>query len=965
MKKLLFSIYLISFSLLALAGIDTNKVKLITYPSDPANVQHYILENGLNVYLTVNKKAPKIQTYIAVRTGSKNDPADHTGLAHYLEHLLFKGTSEFGTKGYHAEKAYLDRIENLYEIYALQKDSLSRKQVYKMIDSFSYMASKISIANEYDKLMSGIGATGTNAYTSFDETVYVNAIPSNSVEKWIKIEADRFRDPVFRLFHTELEAVYEEKNISMDDDYNLGFEALFKALFPNHPYGTQTTIGTVEHLKNPSIKAIKDYFKKYYVPNNMAIIMSGDFDPKEVIELINDQFGTWLSSPQALNGPAIPVQDLEKRVVTVQGPKPAMLMMAFPFNNPRNTDENLKLKLIDLLLSNSVAGLIDLNIVKSQKALYAGSFYFPLRDFNCHIFQAMPLEGQSLQDLEKLIWEQIDKIKKGDFDENNLKAILLNEKVNQTKLFESNQGRADALVKAFVLEIDWYTYTDFSKLENITKQELVDFANKYYTENHAVVYKEVGPLKPEQKVDKPQITPVELNRGTESGYVKNILRRSVPPISPQFVDLDTSVKQMDLGKRKFSYLKNNENDLFTIAFVFPMGRLNNLKLNEAAAILPYLKTSSKSNAQINQEFFALAINWSFTVNEKQSILKIEGPSKNLKEALVLIEHLFTQISIDDEVLKQHVGNVLKEREDAKLDKGIIFQEALSSYLKYGANNPFTYKISAKDLNKLSVKEMENEIKQLFSFEHEIWYYGPQNSEEITTIVNPFFDNKKYKKAKKAKEFKIAKTKGEVLFLNRDMVQAEVMWVKNNGKADFKVSANSRVFNEYFGGSMAGVVFQTIRESKALAYSTSSRFVLPSEKGDIAFSMAYVGTQADKLNDAVKSMNELLQASVNDAKLIEAAISAVKQQVASTRVNGFETFAYLDRIKKQGWDMDPNWFIYNECSRISLGDIANFQTQFMNGTYSLAIMGSKEKLDMEFVKSLGKLKELSLEDIFGY
>ena len=215
---------------------------------DPMQTRIYTLDNGLKVYLSVNRAEPRIQTYIAVRTGSKNDPAETTGLAHYLEHLMFKGTTNFGTTDPEAERPLLDEIEQRYEEYRTVTDEATRRQKYHEIDSVSQLAARYFIPNEYDKLMAAIGSEGSNAFTSNDVTCYVEDIPSNEVENWAKIQADRFQNMVIRGFHTELEAVYEEYNIGLSSDGNKQYEALLAKLFPGHPYGTQTTIGTQQHL---------------------------------------------------------------------------------------------------------------------------------------------------------------------------------------------------------------------------------------------------------------------------------------------------------------------------------------------------------------------------------------------------------------------------------------------------------------------------------------------------------------------------------------------------------------------------------------------------------------------------------------------------------------------------------------------------------------------------------------------
>ena len=268
-----------------------SQYKYETVANDPMETKMYTLDNGLKVYMSVNKETPRIQTYIAVKVGGKNDPSETTGLAHYFEHLMFKGSEQFGTTDYAAEKPLLDQIEALFEVYRVTEDEAERAELYRQIDSISYVASDIFIPNEYDKLMSVIGAEGTNAYTSTDMTVYVEDIPSNQIENWARIEADRFMHPVLRGFHTELETVYEEKNMSLTNDFRKTLEAMDGILFADHPYGTQTVLGTQEHLKNPSVTNIKNYHKTYYVPNNMAICLSGDFDPDHMLSVIEKYFG--------------------------------------------------------------------------------------------------------------------------------------------------------------------------------------------------------------------------------------------------------------------------------------------------------------------------------------------------------------------------------------------------------------------------------------------------------------------------------------------------------------------------------------------------------------------------------------------------------------------------------------------------------------------------------------------------
>ncbi|MFY7862151.1 MAG: insulinase family protein, partial [Chitinophagales bacterium] len=297
-------------SILFLITLSQLTLNSQTPMKDILNTKVHTLPNGLKVYMSINKVEPKIQTYIAVKAGSKFDPKETTGLAHYLEHLMFKGTPNLGTKDWEKERVMLDQISDLYEKHKAEKDPEKKKEIYKEIDRVSYEASKLAVPNEYDKIVTSLGAQGTNAYTSNDQTVYQNSIPSNEIEKWMKLESERFQHLTMRLFHTELEAVYEEYNISQDNDARWAYANLLKALYPTHPYGTQTTIGEGEHLKNPSHVNIRNYFEKYYVPNNVAICLSGDFDELKTLALVEKYFGGWKKKDVApFEMPELPVID--------------------------------------------------------------------------------------------------------------------------------------------------------------------------------------------------------------------------------------------------------------------------------------------------------------------------------------------------------------------------------------------------------------------------------------------------------------------------------------------------------------------------------------------------------------------------------------------------------------------------------------------------------------------------------
>ena len=426
-----------------------------TVKGDPLGTKIYTLDNGLKVYMSVNKETPRIQTYIAVKVGGKNDPSETTGLAHYFEHLMFKGTPNYGTSDYAAEKPMLDRIEQLFEVYRQTDDETERAAIYHQIDSISYEASKIAIPNEYDKLMSIIGAKGTNAFTSQDMTVYVEDIPSNEIDNWARIEADRFKNPVIRGFHTELETIYEEKNMSLTQDSRKINEALDAALFPHHPYGTQTVLGTQEHLKNPSITNVRNYHKTYYVPNNMAICLSGDFDPDEMVATIEKYFGDMVPNPD------IPQLEFEKEqpitepiVKKVYGLEAENITLGWRL--PDATDKSHDVaNIVSSILYNGQAGLIDLDLIQQQKVLSAYAYNNSQPDYGSFVISARPKAGQTLDNVKELLLAEVGKLRSGDFDEGLIEATINNYKMYMMHNYEDNENRAMMYVMSFINGTDW------------------------------------------------------------------------------------------------------------------------------------------------------------------------------------------------------------------------------------------------------------------------------------------------------------------------------------------------------------------------------------------------------------------------------------------------------------------------------------------------------------------------------
>lgn len=953
-------------------GVSAQGYTYQTIPSDPMKARIYTLKNGLTVYLSVNKEKPRIQTYIAVRTGSRNDPAETTGLAHYLEHLMFKGTTHFGTSNLEAETPYLNAIQDKYEYYRTLTDPQVRKACYHEIDSLSQLAAQYNIPNEYDKMMANIGAEGSNAYTSNDVTCYEENIPSNEVDNWLKVEGDRFQNMMIRGFHTELEAVYEEYNIGLAQDGNKMFYALMAKLFPNHPYGTQTTIGKGEHLKNPSIVNIKNYFNKYYVPNNVAICMAGDFDPDEVVAKIDRYFGGWkksesLSYPQFAPLPAI----TSPSDTTIIGQEAAMVYLAWRFPESRSLATDT-LDVIGDILSNDKAGLIDLDLNQQMKVQSAFAGAEGLADYSMFILGGTPKQDQSLQEVRQLLLAELDKLKKGDFDDDLLPAVINNNKRQYYNALDQNEFRANEFVNAFINREDWQQHVgSLDRKAHMTKQQIIDFANRYLNDNFICVYKEQGNDTTIKKVEKPTITPIPTNNDKHSQFLMDVTNNKPEPIQPRFLDFN---KDLTKGKSKKNmpvlYKQNTDNDLFTLQLRYPkLGEETDLTYSYAFEYLDYVGTDKMSNQDFKKQLYKLGCDYNIVQTEDELVITVKGLSENMDKALALVNDLIKNSKADNESYSNYVDMTLKQRQDNKANQRYNYG-ALFSYARYGQYNTWRNVLSEETLKSLSGDKLLQHARDIRNYQPTLLYYGPKDLSSVAKSVDKLQLYKPVKgfHAPEAKPYVEQTTPtNEVLLAPYDAKNIYMAQYHNeNQQWSPERAPLIRLFNEYFGGPMNAIVFQELREARGLAYSASANYLQPQKLNHPESFYTFIITQTDKMPDCVNEFNSLLNTlPARDAGLNVARQSLMKS-IASNRTTKFGVLSAYWNAQKRGLDYDLEKVVYEKLPSITMQDILQFEkTSMANKTYKYIILGNEKDLDMDFVNKLGTVKRLSTEEIFGY
>lgn len=775
-----------------------------------------------------------------------------------------------------------------------------------------------------------------------------------------------------RLFHTELEAVYEEKNKGLDNDGRKVWEKMYEGLFPNHPYGTQTTIGTIEHLKNPSITEIKKYFNTYYKANNMAICMSGDFDYDKTIQTIAQYFESLPQGPiptfnmpskQALQGPVIK---------NVYGPTAESVSIGYRIDESLQSDPRLmtKLKILLAMLYNGQAGLIDLNINQTQMAINAYASPINMHDYQVMLFGASPVHGVSLEETSQRLIKQIALLQKGEFDKKLLQGVVTDFKKSASIELESNKQRADKMVDAFILNLPWkYMVDEMDYMQTISIQDIQAWAIQFLKkENSVIVFKNKGVDSSIIKVKKPAITAVSLNRDTTSNFYNEVFHIPAQAIQPVFLDFKKDLTFIDTtSSLPIIYKQNKENNLFSLNYVWDISKEHDLKFGLMTTYMAYCGAGQYTNSELQNEFYRIGCSYEITSSAENITFTISGLNENLKAAIILAEQILQQPIEDTAALANIKANILKTRQDSKTSKDVILRQAMSNYAKYGSDNPFKNIITEEQLQNISSSDLLLSLKNLTELKHRVLYYGPEASSSLKKILKAKHQAGKQALPAKQKVYtQQAFNKNKVYFVNYDMVQAEIIILQQSNKVNEQSMIDCAVFNEYFGGSMSSLVFQELRESKALAYSVKSTYAVASKLNDYNFQYSYIGTQADKMKEALSTLLQLTQQFNESETLFNNAVTSMQESIRTERIDKMDVISTYERYQRLGISQDLRAAIYKQLEHYTYEQLLAFHEQYVKGRpQTILVVGSKNKIDLNDLKAFGEVQELSLEEVFGY
>lgn len=929
-------------------------------------VIEHTLENGLTVYLSPNHEEPRFYAEIITRAGSKHDPNTNTGLAHYLEHLLFKGTSSFGTVDYEKEKVLLDEITQLYETRSKENNETKRGDIYEKINEVSAKAAALAIPNEMDRAYSDMGGKGINAHTWHEETVYKVDLPGNRLEHWAKIESERFANPVFRLFHTELETVYEEKNRSIDNKDRLLHREVNNLLFKVHPYGQQPTLGSIEHLKNPSIKAIEEFYTKHYVPENMAICISGDIDPERAFALIKERFSSWENPGPLRPEPKWVETGLQGReFVQVQYLGEEQLLLAFR-TAPRHHEDYHALRLMDMILDNSVAGLINLNLVEKQAVRGAGCFPQNYNDHGVQFFYGVPKDGQTLEEVEKLILAEIEKIKKGEFEDWILPAVVNDFKKKRKIDLESNAKRVEMMRDTFLSFVDWETTErEIDELEKLTKKDVIQVAEKYFGTDYVAGFR-IDKQHELPSIEKPKIDPLKIDPDKESPFMRQVHELPFEPFEPKFLEENKDFTVLEVAEGiRLIHAQNPLNDLFALEVRMQEGYRHQPILPYSKRMLDRSGAGDVSAEDLKIEWYKLGTSFSFGVLDQLSSFGLNGLDENLEPSLALARNLLQAPKISPQKWEESKKIILSERDDEQKDPRAL-SNALAHFHRYGEKSRFVNRPTDAEVNATTVEGLSKTLSNLLKTERTILYYGPRSPAEILgTIKDGFLSQAPTRSSEPVEPNRsLAPAKSQVYFLQKEMAQAQVRLEFAVGVYDENKTPVGQLFNEYFGGGMAGLVFQELREARALAYSAWAHFFNPTRPNEENILIGAIGCQADKTIEAVNAFMGLLEDMPINENRWDSAHASILSTYRTNPIGYRATPSFVYDVGTLGLDMDPRKKRYEALRSAQIKLLTDFYNEEIKPKAKLlSIVGDSAKIDLEKLAEIGPITKVKAEELF--
>ncbi len=931
-------------------------------------VQELELSNGMKVWLNVDHSQPKVFGAVVVGAGSVDCP--DTGIAHYFEHIMFKGTDELGTVDYVAEKVYLDSISMKYDELSLTTDEQQRKAIQHDINELNIKASQYAIPNEFNRLVTKYGGSGLNAGTSYDFTYYHNTFSPQFIEQWCELNSHRLIHPVYRLFQSELETVYEEKNMYSDNPAAMMLEQITGKFFAGTPYA-YSVIGSTENLKNPRQSDMEAFYKKYYVASNMGLILSGDINIETLMPVLERTFGQLERGVKPVRekivAPAIVGQPEEKFLF----PMPIIGMSAMLFRGPTDYDPDAPaMKVALALLSNdNKTGLLD-ELTNKNRVYLSMPLNMGMNQASALAVMVVPKLFCKVKTAENLCLEQIEKLKNGEFTDEQLQAVKKSIASDNEKEMESITGRSELMVAAMSAGVKWEDFMRLnSSVSDITREDVTRVAHKYFTDNFCRFHKKNGRV-PVEQIAKPEYTPVKpQHAGDKSSFAQRLEQIPVQDVAPRLLDFNRDAEKVKMQGGNTLYAGPNPlNNAFTLILNFHKGTLQDKRLEAAAEYVTELGTDSLEVKDFGAALQRLGAKMNVSSSEQMTTVALRGEDENMEETLSLLGHFLDRMKADEDKLES-IKDAAGPGEKSFWDDNTEVFAALAYKVARGERSSYLTRLTAKELKKLKAADLIAAFKNVYDCRCDVAYSGKLPAARVADLLPARLPQIKGTQENPMQEtlletpqtptvyvFDLPKSRQTILGVYRPLT----------GVVSDRDKACLEMWGEYFGGGMSSVLFQEVREFRSMAYASQGVAMTPSLARSTAPSgyLSLIATQADKSMQAITLLDSLL----NDMPINVENMTTARQSLLNDINNSYPTFRgkplMIALCERLGYTADENTAMVEQLPALTQQDIEDFYARnIQNQPYQLMIVGSLKKLDLKALAKYGNIVKVKKEDIY--
>ena len=931
----------------------------------------YKLENGLTVMLWEDHDQPDVTGYVVVRAGAVDEPAEYTGLAHYLEHMLFKGTQKIGALDWEAEKPIYDSIIALYDQYCETTDPEQREKLATQINECSMREAKVSSTEDFFNLLDLIGAEGVNAFTSFDVTAYHNSFPEAEMYRWLTIFSDRLIDPVFRTFQAELENVFEEYNMYANNPSSQASKQLMQDIYKGSPY-ERDVIGHPEHLKNPRLSKLIEFYNTWYVPNNMALILVGDFDAEAAKPMIAETFSR-LQPKELPARPSYPEVQLtgSKHYNLGYSPQIAWVYPGVKANDP---DQEV-IEFVCNLLSNGQTGLLD-KVTIDGEVQYAGVRHDARRNTGRIIIQAVPYYDANQQMFEsdkateKIVMKEIDKIKAGEISDEMIASLKRMYAQSYKVADESSELKINSLLSAFMYDMPLEQVLNaIDHIQALTKEEIVRVAKKYFSQDHMTIsFDEATKTNKAKTLPKPNIKPLEPVKDAKTAYAEAFKKLPKGQLKQTFNNFN-DVQVSSLGENiTLHYTPNTKNDVFSLTLRYGVGEHEMPLLPYAAALMNnagIMGNPATEGKDFAQQMAELGGDVSYGCNDSYFYISISGEDGNMNKIMNLVNRQLLMPYLEKKQLDAIKGSEFFTRL-SRQKRTAVQKSALMQYALYGDKSAYLDEVPFADIWGMGLPQVQSLLSSARTYALNVFYCGTLTPEQLVAELpltegmrpsnSPFIQEKK------------TYDKPTVFFLpNSDVQQADLYFYINGQPYDIASDVYSDAFNQYFSGGFSGIVLNEIRTKRSMAYTAYGVNQTPSLAGKNTNFIGYVGTQSDKVVDAINVYMDLLTTMPADTTRMEAIRAALKQAAQTAKPSMRGKASTFEAWKRLGYNDDPAKVNAEKIDNLTYEQIEAFYKENIQGKpITIILMGDPKKIDLKAIQTkMGcKVTKLSPARLFN-